>query len=164
MMRFMGHKTVAKILSIIISIMFLGGIGMMAYTQMSDANTKDAVANSNIGVIDNTKILSEENPKFVEAGKTFQPFAQQTMAEAQQKAQAAATDEEKQQIMMDANQVVEAKKQELIQGVLDQADKAAEEVGKAKGLSVVVDKRNVLDGGVDVTDQVMHKLNPDSTK
>ena len=164
MMRFMGHKTVAKILSIIISIMFLGGIGLMAYPQMSDANTNDAVANSNIGVIDNTKILSEENPKFVEAGNTFHPFAQQTMADAQQKAQAAATDEEKQQIMMDANQVVEAKKQELIQGVLDQADKAAEEVGKAKGLSVVVDKRNVLYGGVDVTDQVMHKLNPDSTK
>ena len=35
MMRLMAHKTVAKVLSIVISLVFIGGIAMMAYTQLS---------------------------------------------------------------------------------------------------------------------------------
>lgn len=40
----------------------------------------------------------------------------------------------------------------------DKAEEAAKQVGESKGLSVVIEKSSVLYGGVDVTDQVMRKM------
>ena len=52
-----------------------------------------------------------------------------------------------------------AKKQEEIQkGLKDKVDNAVNSVASTKGLSLVVDKRVVLYGGTDITDQVAKKL------
>lgn len=48
---------------------------------------------------------------------------------------------------------------EIQKKIQDQVGEASKAVADAKGLSIVMDKRTVLYGGVDITDQVQKKLN-----
>lgn len=157
MMRLMAHKTVAKVLSIVISLVFIGGIAMMAYTQLSDSTSKE-VPDSNIGYFDATKVMSPDNPVYQKAGQEYQDFYQTTVTNAQQDLQAKQDEAAKKKIQDETSQKLQAKEDELKKGLQDKAEEAAKQVGESKGLSVVIEKSSVLYGGVDVTDQVMRKM------
>ncbi|MPN32162.1 hypothetical protein SDC9_179638 [bioreactor metagenome] len=67
-------------------------------------------------------------------------------------------DKEKNDYYMQLQQRLSLKQQELIAPVFDKVDAAIKAVADAKGLSVVMDKSNVVYGGQDITDEVAKKI------
>ena len=60
MMRMMNNKANVKIFSIVIAAIFIVGIGALAYTQMASPSSNSGT--STIGVIDTSRMLSQDNP------------------------------------------------------------------------------------------------------
>ena len=139
MMRMMNNKANVKIFSIVIAAIFIVGIGALAYTQMASPSSNSGT--STIGVIDTSRMLSQDNPIYISAAQEYMSYQSQLQQETQAKIDAAQDD---------------ATKQKLAE--------AAKAVGDAKGLSVVMTKDTVLYGGVDITDQVLKKLANDAKK
>ena len=162
MMRMMSNKHNVRIVSIIVAIIFVVGIGALAYTQMAKPGVSDS-GNSSVGIVDPSKIQSAENPLYVVAGKEYQEYSQKLIQEAQAKMAAAADDQAKAQIKQETDAALEAKEAELMKNLTDKTDEAAKAVGEAKGLSVVMSKGAVVYGGVDITDQVLHKLTSEAS-
>ena len=155
MMRMMNNKANVKIFSIVIAAIFIVGIGALAYTQMASPSSNSGT--STIGVIDTSRMLSQDNPIYISAAQEYMSYQSQLQQETQAKIDAAQDDATKQKIAEEARQNLAKKDQEI-------AMEAAKAVGDAKGLSVVMTKDTVLYGGVDITDQVLKKLATDAKK
>jgi outer membrane protein len=159
MMRMMNNKANVKIFSIVIAAIFIIGIGALAYTQMATPS-----GNSTIGVIDTSRMMSQDNPIYISAAQEYMSYQSQLQQETQAKIDAAQDDATKQKLAEEARQNLAKKDQEIAKSVQDKAMEAAKAVGDAKGLSVVMTKDTVLYGGVDITDQVLKKLATDAKK
>ena len=157
MMRMMNNKANVKIFSIVIAAIFIIGIGALAYTQM--ATPTGSSGNSTIGVIDTSRMMSQDNPIYISAAQEYMSYQSQLQQETQ-----AQDDATKQKLAEEARQNLAKKDQEIAKSVQDKAMEAAKAVGDAKGLSVVMTKDTVLYGGVDITDQVLKKLATDAKK
>ena len=162
MMRMMNNKANVKIFSIVIAAIFIVGIGALAYTQMASPSSNSGT--STIGVIDTSRMLSQDNPIYISAAQEYMSYQNQLQQETQAKIDAAQDDATKQKIAEEARQNLAKKDQEIAKSVQDKAMEAAKAVGDAKGLSVVMTKDTVLYGGVDITDQVLKKLATDAKK
>ena len=162
MMRMMNNKANVKIFSIVIAAIFIVGIGALAYTQMASPSSNSGT--STIGVIDTSRMLSQDNPIYISAAQEYMSYQIQLQQETQAKIDAAQDDATKQKIAEEARQNLAKKDQEIAKSVQDKAMEAAKAVGDAKGLSVVMTKDTVLYGGVDITDQVLKKLATDAKK
>lgn len=162
MMRMMNNKANVKIFSIVIAAIFIVGIGALAYTQMASPSSNSGT--STIGVIDTSRMLSQDNPIYISAAQEYMRYQSQLQQETQAKIDAAQDDATKQKIAEEARQNLAKKDQEIAKSVQDKAMEAAKAVGDAKGLSVVMTKDTVLYGGVDITDQVLKKLATDAKK
>ena len=162
MMRMMNNKANVKIFSIVIAAIFIVGIGALAYTQMASPSSNSGT--STIGVIDTSRMLSQDNPIYIFAAQEYMSYQSQLQQETQAKIDAAQDDATKQKIAEEARQNLAKKDQEIAKSVQDKAMEAAKAVGDAKGLSVVMTKDTVLYGGVDITDQVLKKLATDAKK
>ena len=162
MMRMMNNKANVKIFSIVIAAIFIVGIGALAYTQMASPSSNSGT--STIGVIDTSRMLSQDNPIYISAAQEYMSYQSQLQKETQAKIDAAQDDATKQKIAEEARQNLAKKDQEIAKSVQDKAMEAAKAVGDAKGLSVVMTKDTVLYGGVDITDQVLKKLATDAKK
>lgn len=162
MMRMMNNKANVKIFSIVIAAIFIVGIGALAYTQMASPSSNSGT--STIGVIDTSRMLSQDNPIYISAAQAYMSYQSQLQQETQAKIDAAQDDATKQKIAEEARQNLAKKDQEIAKSVQDKAMEAAKAVGDAKGLSVVMTKDTVLYGGVDITDQVLKKLATDAKK
>jgi outer membrane protein len=68
-------------------------------------------------------------------------------------------DAEKQALDKQLGQQIAQKRQELLKPIAEQVNLAIKNVADAKGLSVVVAKNTVIYGGVDITEEVLKKLN-----
>lgn len=159
MMRMMNNKTNVKIFSIVIAAVFIIGIGALAYTQMA---TPGVSAASSIGVVDTSRMMSQENPVFLKAASDYTAYRNQLTTEAQTKIDAAQDDATKQKIADETSTTLQNKDMEMAKEVREKTMDAAKSVGEAKGLSVVMTKDTVLYGGVDITDQVLKKLASDA--
>lgn len=162
MMRMMNNKANVKIFSIVIAAIFIIGIGALAYTQMATPSGNSG--NSTIGVIDTSRMMSQDNPIYISAAQEYMSYQSQLQQETQAKIDAAQDDATKQKLAEEARQNLAKKDQEIAKSVQDKAMEAAKAVGDAKGLSVVMTKDTVLYGGVDITDQVLKKLANDVKK
>ncbi|MDU5098623.1 MAG: OmpH family outer membrane protein [Veillonella sp.] len=162
MMRMMNNKANVKIFSIVIAAIFIVGIGALAYTQMASPSSNSGT--STIGVIDTSRMLSQDNPIYISVAQEYMSYQSQLQQETQAKIDAAQDDATKQKIAEEARQNLAKKDQEIAKSVQDKAMEAAKAVGDAKGLSVVMTKDTVLYGGVDITDQVLKKLATDAKK
>ena len=162
MMRMMNNKANVKIFSIVIAAIFIIGIGALAYTQM--ATPTGSSGNSTIGVIDTSRMMSQDYPIYISAAQEYMSYQSQLQQETQAKIDAAQDDATKQKLAEEARQNLAKKDQEIAKSVQDKAMEAAKAVGDAKGLSVVMTKDTVLYGGVDITDQVLKKLANDAKK
>ena len=160
MMRMMNNKTNVKIFSIVIAAIFIIGIGALAYTQMASPTSNGG--SSTVGVIDTSRMMSQDNPIYVNAAQEFMSYQSQLQKDAQAKIDAAPDDASKQKIAEEMRENLAKKDQEIAKSV--QAMEAAKAVGDAKGLSVVMTKDSVLYGGVDITDQVLKKLSSEAKK
>ncbi len=73
MMRMMNNKANVKIFSIVIAAIFIIGIGALAYTQM--ATPTGSSGNSTIGVIDTSRMMSQDNPIYISANsRIYEPI------------------------------------------------------------------------------------------
>lgn len=159
MMRAINNKKNVKIFSLIIAVIFILGIGGLAYTQMSTPGT---TGSSTVGVIDTSRMMSPENPIFIKAANDFMTYRNQVSTDAQAKIDAAPDDATKQQIAEEAQTNIAKRDQEIAKEVQDKAMEAAKAVGESKGLSVIMAKDSVLYGGVDITEQVLKKMAADA--
>lgn len=115
-----------------------------------------APAVSPVGYVDFIYLVEHhpDTAKANEALKAEQEAAKKEFAEKS----ASLGDKEKQELDQQLGQRVEQKRLALLQPISDKVVAAANEVAKEKGLSIVIGKREVVCGGVDITEDVVKKI------
>lgn len=160
MMRLINNQQNKKFVSLFVAVIFLLGIGAIAYTQMATP-TMASDTDSNIGVIDTTKVLNAASPAVIAANKELDDYKKQLSDEFNTKS-ANMDDNQKAALASEYQGKVQDKMMEIQKKIQSQVSDASKAVADAKGLSIVMDKRTVLYGGVDITDQVQRKLSGNS--
>lgn len=112
MMRMMNNKANVKIFSIVIATVFIIGIGALAYTQMATPSGNGGA--STIGVIDTSRMMSQDNPLFVSAAQEFMSYQSQLQQETQAKIDAAQDDATKQKLVEEMRQNLAKKTKKLL--------------------------------------------------
>ncbi len=147
---FMIKKLPKIILSVTIVLFLLGAVGTTV-VQPSRAYAAD------IGVVDYQLVLSK-HPDTQKANQALQAEADQAQKEFDTKS-AGLSDKDKQDLNVQLRQRIEQKKRELVGPILDKINAAVKAVADAKGLQIVVNKTMVVYGGVDITSDVLNKVN-----
>ncbi|MGM0410892.1 MAG: OmpH family outer membrane protein [Bacillota bacterium] len=103
----------------------------------------------------------EVHPDKKNAEKELNEAAQKMQSELEN--EASDLSEEKQKDLLNNYQSeLSEKEQELIQNVLEEIEKAIQEVAEEKKVKLVLDKRNVIYGGYDMTQDVIDYINSQS--
>ena len=155
MMRLLNNKANVKTVSIIVAVLFILGVGALAYTQMASPAMSAGV--SNIGVVDMNRVMTPDSPVLAKASEEMQAYTKQLDEEFASKSPSL-DDQGKQKLMDELREKALEKRKEIQEGVNKQIADAAKSVGDAKGLTAVLDHNAVLFGGVDITEQVAKKL------
>jgi outer membrane protein len=161
MMRMMSNKKNVKITSLVIAVLFVLSVAGIAMMQMG--NPANAAPSTTIGVVDMSKVFTADSPDIVNSQKAMQDASKATQDSFNEKS-AKMSDEEKSKLFADMQKDLSAKQEEIQNGLKDKVDASVKSVAEAKGLTLVVDKRVVLYGGSDITDEVGKKLNQDQSK
>lgn len=130
---------------------------------MQMGNPVDAAPSSNIGVVDMSKAVPPDNKDIQEAQQKMQQISSDMQKQFEQQS-ANMTEEQKQELFQKMQAELAQKNQELIKTVQAKVETAIGDVAKTKGLSVVLDKRAVLYGGTDITEQVAKKMSATPAK
>ena len=115
-----------------------------------------APAVSPVGYVDFIYLV-EHHPDTVKANAALQAEQETAKQEFADKS-AGLGEQEKQQLDRELSQRVEQKRLALLKPISDKVVAAANEVAQEKGLSIVIGKREVVCGGVDITGDVLQKL------
>ncbi|EIW15974.1 MULTISPECIES: OmpH family outer membrane protein [Pelosinus] len=150
------QKKQVKFVSLAIAVMFLLGIVGLAVSQSSTSYAAESNNSSKIGVV-NHQLLISQHPDMEKAQQTMQAEVEQAKKDFEEKS-ATMNDKEKQDYYAQVQQRLTLKEQELINPVFEKVDAAIKAVADAKGLSVVMDKGNVVYGGQDITAEVGKKI------
>lgn len=150
------EKKQIKIITLAIAVFFVLGIVGVAVTQFGSSHAAAAGSASNVGVV-NHQMLVSQHPDMAKAQQAMQAEVDQAKKDFEAKS-ATMNDKEKNDYYMQLQQRLNLKQQELIGPVFDKVDAAIKAVADAKGLSVVMDKSNVVYGGQDITDEVLKKF------
>ncbi|WP_301859287.1 OmpH family outer membrane protein [uncultured Megasphaera sp.] len=161
MMAEMGKKRNIKIFSGVIALIFVLSIAGLAVMQMG--NPVNAAPSSNIGVVDMSKVITPDNQDAVDMQKQLQQAGEDMQKQFEEQS-ANMTDEQKQELFQKMQGDMAKKRDEIFKGLQDKINTAVGNVANTKGLSLVVDKRAVLYGGTDITDQVTKELNNSQSK
>lgn len=161
MMSEMGKKKNIKIFSAAVAAIFIFSIAGIAVSQLG--NPVNAAPTSSIGVVDMSKVITPDNQDAVEAQKQIQQIGQDTQKQFEEQS-AGMSDEQKQELFTKMQGEMQQKQEEVYKGVKDKVDNAVATVANTKSLSLVVDKRAVLYGGTDITEQVAKELSSSSSK
>lgn len=161
MMSEMGKKKNVKIFSAAVAFIFVLSVAAIAI--MQTGNPVNAAPSSNIGVVDMSKVFSPDSEDLANAQKQYQA-ASQEMQQKFESQSANMTDEQKQQLYLQMQQEMSQRQEEIQKGLQDKVDSAVSDVANTKSLSLVVDKRVVLYGGTDITEQVAKKLSGSSSQ
>lgn len=144
-------KKMSKIvLSVTIVLFLLGAVGVTA-VQPSRAYAAD------IGVVDYQLVLSK-HPDTQKVNQALQAEIDQAKKEFDAKS-AGLSDKDKQDLNVQLGQRIEQKKRELLGPILDKINAAIKAVADSKGLQIVVNKAMVVYSGVDITNDVINKVN-----
>lgn len=150
-----NNKSKVKVIALAIAAVFILGVAGVAVTQTGSGSVSAAAA-SNIGVV-NKELLFDQHPDTAKARQIMTTEQEQASKDFETKA-ASMNDKEKQDYANQLQQRLMVKSQELRAGILEKIDAAVKAVAESKGLSVVIDKSNVVYGGNDITDDVLKKL------
>lgn len=161
MMSEMGKKRNVKIFSAVIAAIFVLSVAGLAV--MQTGNPANAAPSSSVGVIDMTKVITPDNQDAVEAQKQWQQAGEDMQKQFEQQS-ANMNDQQKQELFQKMQDDLSKKHEEIYKGIKDKVDGAIGSVATTKNLSVVVDKRVVLYGGTDITDQVTKELSNSQSK
>lgn len=111
---------------------------------------------SSVGYVDQTQV--DAVPKIKAATDEFAKFkADQDKATAE-KLKGAKTDADRNKLLQEYQKTLEDKQNQLIKPWVDRTRDAMSSVAKKRGLSLVVDRGNVIYGGVDITADVTSAL------
>lgn len=105
----------------------------------------------------NTNALMQAHPKMEKAQLDMKAAAQKASEEFDKKSQGK-SDAEKQQIAAELQKGLADKEKATIGPIIQDIQKAIQQVRQEKGLDVVLDQSSVIDGGVDITPEVGAKL------
>jgi len=109
-----------------------------------------------IGFVDQSAFGSI--PKMKSASDQMSTFASEQQKIFAQKLNGAKTDVEKQQIASDFNKTLKSKQNELVKPIVDQTLAVTADVAKKKGLLLVLDRADIVYGGMDITQDVQSAL------
>lgn len=109
-----------------------------------------------IAFVDIQKIF-ELHPDKAEAEKELNRAAQMMQAELEEKV-SDLSQEEQQDLLEKYQSDLSQKEQELIQDVLEEIETAIKKVAEEKKVKLVLDKRNVIYGGYDLTEDVINYI------
>jgi len=151
----LGKKQV-KIVSLTVAIFFMLGVVGLALSQSGSSVVSAASNSSSIGVV-NYQMLFAQHPDAAKAQETIKAEVEQARTDFETKS-ATMNDQEKQDYYAQLQQRLSLKDQELSNAVRAKIEVAIKAVADAKGLSIVMDKGNVVYGGVDITDEVGKKI------
>lgn len=149
-------KKQVKIISLTIAVMFMLGVVGIALSQSGKSTASAASSSSNIGIV-NQQMLVSQHPDMAKAQAAMEAEVEKAKKDFEAKS-ATMNDKEKQDYYAQVQQGLSLKQQELINPVLDKVEAAIKTVADAKGLTVVMDKSNVVYGGQDITDEVSKKM------
>lgn len=111
---------------------------------------------STVGYVDFIYLV-DHHPDTAKANEALKVEREATQKEFAEKS-AGLGDKEKQELDRQLGQRLEQKRLELLKPISDKVVAAAREVMDAKGLSIVIGKREIVCGGVDITEDVLKKI------
>lgn len=109
-----------------------------------------------VGFVDMQRAL-DAHPRKAPSERALQEFFQAKQREFNQRAKGMSA-EQRQVLDRELQQQVVEKRQELLGGLDKELRTAVEEIARAQGVSVVLERAVVLFGGLDLTDQVIKKV------
>ena len=149
------EKKSVKIISVLIAVMFVGGVVALALTQ-SGAGIASAAGSSNVGVIDYRQVMNQ-HPDLQTANEQMQQAVTDAQKEFEEKSQSMG-EQEKNEYYQQTQQRLQQKQQDLLEPIQKSVESTVKTVADSKGLSVVLDKNTVVYGGQDITQDVIKKL------
>jgi outer membrane protein len=111
---------------------------------------------SKVGYVDQSAI--DQTPKVKSASDEFLKFKQEQDKAAGDKLKGAKTAADRDAILKDYRKILDDQQNKTLKPVVDSTRSAIGDIAKAKGLILVVDKGNVVFGGLDITKDVTDKL------
>ncbi|MDD4600496.1 MAG: OmpH family outer membrane protein [Negativicutes bacterium] len=150
------EKKKVKLISLTVAILFVLSVVGIAVSQTGTSYAAEKNS-SNIGVVD-YQMLIYQHPDTAKADEAMQAEIKAAQQDFETKA-ASMNDKEKQDYYSQVQQRLSLKNQELRAPIFDKINAAIKAVAEVKGLSVVLDKNDVVYGGQVVTDDVMKKIN-----
>lgn len=156
MMARFGMPRVAKLMSVVMAVIFFGGIFVMGMTMESVGSAAEAAANSAIGVVDFQRVVTS-CPAIENVRNTMKNEIAAAEKDFNAKAKSM-SDQEKQKFGQQLQTRLMNRENELMTPILNQINAAIKKVADKKGLEVVVHKTTVVFGGVDITEEVIKGL------
>lgn len=155
MMTTLGNKKNVKIFSFALAGVFIASVAAMAVVSMGD--TANAAPTSDIGVVDQREVISNNGTMALDYQKKMKETAEEMQKDFDAKSQGM-SDEEKEKLFSDMQQQFNEKRTAIEKDMDDQVTGAVKSVASKKGLSLVVDKSAVIYGGTDITKEVSDSL------
>ncbi len=118
--------------------------------------TMVSVSAAGIGLVDTNAAL-QSHPKMQKAQLDLRNAGQKAQQNFESRSQGK-SDQEKQQIFAEIQKELNQKESSTMQPIFNDVRKAIQQVRQEKGLDVILEQGAVVDGGVDVTKDVVAKL------
>ena len=147
------EKKQIKMITLSIVAFFIVSIVGIAMSQNEQLQVAGAAPASSVGVVDYQALMAQ-HPDMA----TAQAELQAALTEAQKnfdEKSVGMNDKEKQDYYVQLQQNLGNKEQSLIEPIMKKIEDAIKSVADKKGLSVVVDKKQVVSGGQDITQEVV---------
>lgn len=161
MMTALGNKKNVKVFSFALAGVFIASVGIMAIVSMGD--TANAAPTSDIGVVDQRQVISDNGTLALDYQKKMKALADEMQKDFDAKS-ANLSDEEKEKLFADMQQQYQEKSRVAEKELEEQVTGAVKSIATKRGLSLVVDKSAVIYGGTDITKDVSDNLSQSANK
>ena len=148
------EKKQVKIISILIAVLFIGGVVAIALTQSGTGVA--SAAGSSVGVVDYREVMSK-HPDLNNIEQQMQTAIADVKKEFEEKS-AGMNDQEKADYYQQSQLRLQQKQQELVGPIEQSIQDTIKKVADNKGLQVVIEKSTVIYGGQDITQDVINRL------
>lgn len=146
-----------KLVSLFIAAIFVLGCFALSVTQSGFGKIASAATSeSAIGVV-NYQMVVTQSPDLAKVREAMQAEVESAKKDFEAKS-ATMNDQEKQRYYQQLQERIANKEKELMDPLMKNIEAAIKKVADKKGLTVVVEKSNVIYGGVDITDEVTKSM------
>ncbi|MDY6029016.1 MAG: OmpH family outer membrane protein [Acidaminococcaceae bacterium] len=153
MMEYLRNPKNVKMVSLFVAAVFVLGCFALSLSQSGFSKVASAAAGeSAIGVV-NYRMIVSQSPDLQNVNNTMKAEVENAQKDFEEKSKSM-NEEEKKRYFTQIEERLANKEKELMEPVLKKIEDTIKKVADKKGLSVVVEKSNVIYGGVDITDEV----------